>query len=277
MAKSTMMSAVTLNSRTQTSTNLNRLLDECRNISLIGTTSHSDYALELLVKFKPDIFFLDEEIWQEGSLFSIEELSKKYPGTYFVLIRGFLNKTITTENDSCRDYLFSPFNREQLFQIIERKRANDRIAALQSQMELLSKERKHEKIILTTKTEFLFINPGNIVFCKAESNYTSITLLDRKPVLITKSLCHFYKEALNLPEFIRISRSVVINKLYLTEVVKAERKCLLEASGKTYSFTVSPEYYKILRNNNFSRIVSLNKTKPSHTNMLSLLNKSNWS
>jgi len=274
MAKSTMMSAVNLNSKTQTSTNLKRLLEECRNIRLIGTTSHPDYALELLQKFKPDIFFLDEEIWLEDNLFSLEELSKKSPGTYFVLTRDHSNM-ITTENNSSQDYIFSPFNREKLYQIIERKRAQDRISALQSQMELLSKEKKHEKIMLTTKTEFLFIDPGNIVFCKAESNYTVVTLLHKKSVLITKSLCHFYEEALCLPQFIRISRSVVINKTYLTEVIKSGRKCLLEASGQAYSFTVSPEYYKLLRNNHFSRIVPLNENISSHTNMLSLINKNN--
>ncbi len=176
------------------------------------------------------------------------------------------------------DYLINPVDQSKLHLTIERIKDDIRIVELQNQVNKLSSDRRdkrNEKVMLTTKTGYIFVNPTKIVFCQADSNYTAITTLDNKRILVSKSLCHFYKESLPFSQFIRISRSVVINKGYLTEIIKSERKCILEADGRTNSFTASPEYYKLLKKNGFSRCDLIKKSKQSHNKMLSLVNANN--
>lgn len=275
MAAPKQLSAVLLNANAKVSLDLKNLLDECKDIVVLGVTPNLKDGLLLLEKLQPDMFFLDENTLSEERGISVELLSKSNPKTYFVLIKTDQNLLINSPEHRIPEQTAVPFDRNKLQQIIKRKKIDDQLSALQEQIELLSKERSPEHIVLTTKTEYLFVKPDEIVFCSADSNYTAITLLNKKAVLVTKSLCHFYKESLPFSYFIRISRSVVINKKYLVEVIKSERKCILKAGKHSYSFVISPEYYKALKNNNFSRFSSLNENIPSHTNILSLLNKNN--
>lgn len=275
MATSKRMSAVIFEQRAGTSQNLKHLLNEFGDINLIGITHHLNSGLEMVQKYKPDIFFLDEQILNESAKFSLLDLSKQNPKTYFILTCQSEDKSSLLSNNGIPDCIARPFDRDKLYGIIERKQADNQIKAIQDQLAALSRDKHTERVMLTTKTGYLFLNPKKIVFCKADSNYTKVALLDEKSIIVTKSLCHFYEETLCFPQFIRINRSTVINKQYLSEIIKAERKCILEVKKQTYSFTLSPEYYKLLKNNDFSRCASINGNMPSHTKMPSLINMNN--
>ena len=58
--------------------------------------------------------------------------------------------------------------------------------------ELLAAQ-KIEKIALTTTDGFTFVHHKDIIRCEAESNYTTMTLMDGNTHLITKTLGHFEK------------------------------------------------------------------------------------
>lgn len=275
MATTTKMTALIFESKAGTSQHIRHLLNEFGDIDLLGITNHLSSGLELIKKYKPDIFFLDEQILGEENGFSLFELSKQFPQTCFILSCLPEDKPSMGSKFSVSENMDSHFDLDRIRLIIDRIKADNKIDNIQNQLDKLSHNRRYEKVMLTTKTGYLFLNPKKIVFCKAESNYTKVTLLNEKSIIVTKSLCHFYEETLCFPQFIRINRSTVINKRYLIEVLKADRKCVLEATKQTYSFTVSPEYYKLLKNNNFSRCASINESMPSHKNMLSLINKDN--
>jgi len=275
MATAKKLSALIFESEAGTSQHIRHLLNEFGDINLLGITNHLSSGLELIKKYKPDIFFLDEQILKKENKFSLFELSKQNPQTCFILSGRPEDKPSTGSKFSVPENTGSPFDLNTIRVIIDRIKADNKNNDIQGQLDKLSHNRPCEKVMLTTKTGYLFLNPKKIVFCKAESNYTKVTLLNVKSIIVTKSLCHFYEETLCFPQFIRINRSTVINKRYLTEVLKANRKCVLEATKQTYSFTVSPEYYKLLKINNFSRCASINENVPSHTNMLSLINKNN--
>jgi len=275
MAISQKMSAVIIDHEPSTSLKLNHLLKGYGDIDLIETTQQFDHGLETVYKTKPDIFFIDGESLEENGNLFLSELSKRNPSTHIVLTCSCQEKASLVFGNIVPDYLINPVDQNKLYSTIERIKDDIRIVELQNQVYNLSQDRRDEKVMLTTKSGFLFVNPNKIVCCQADSNYTTITLFNEKQILVSKSLCHFYKEALTFSQFIRISRSVVINKHYLTEVIKSERKCILEAGVKSYSFTASPEYYRLLKKNNFTKCSTLNVNTPYHNNVLSLLNKHN--
>jgi len=275
MAVSPKMSAVILDNEFNTSLNLKNLLKTCGDIDLIETTQKFSHGLDVVYKYKPDIFFIDgDTLEQNGSLF-LSELSKRNPFTHIVLTCSCEKRASQVFRNIVPDYLINPIDQNKLHLTIERIKDDIRIVELQDQVGKLRQAKRNKKVMLTTKSGFVFVNQKKIVCCQADSNYTVITMFNKKQILVSKSLCHFYKESLPFSQFIRISRSVVINMHYLTEVIKAERKCILEADGHNYSFTASPEYYRLLKKNNFTRCSTLNSDLSSHNNMLSLLNKYN--
>ena len=275
MAISPKMSAVILDNEPNTSIKLKNLLNTYGDIDLLEATQKFSHGLEIVYKFKPDIFFIDgDTLERNGSLF-LSELGKRNPSTHIILTCSCEKRASQVFGSILPDYLINPVDQNKLHSTIERIKDDIRIVELQNQVDKLTQDKGNEKVMLPVKSGFVFVNPKKIVCCEADSNYTVITMFNKKQILVSKSLCHFYKESLPFSQFIRISRSVVINKHYLTEVIKSERKCVLEADEHNYSFTASPEYYKLLKKNNFSRFPTPYRNAPSHNNMLSLLNKSN--
>ena len=269
------MSAVILNNGAQSSVGFKKLLNECDNVNLLGTTQRLNSGLEMIQKYKPDIFFVDgESLHHDDGLF-LAGLSKQYPFTHIVLICSSCVKAKVEAAYFAADFLINPVDRNKLHLTVERIKDDIRINMLENQLDQLLRVTKNKKVVLVTNTGYQFINPRKIVFSQADSNYTEVTLSTKEHILVTKSLCHFYEESLPFPEFIRISRSVVINKQYLAEVVKSERKCILKVGDDSYSFIASPEYFKMLKKNNFSRWSSPKTKNHLQKSIFSLLNKDN--
>lgn len=272
MDLSGIMSAVILHNEPQTSQNLTNLLGEQEDISIKGTAHKLKVGLEMLRKYQPDIFFLDEYTLVKYGNQLLDELLTQNEATNIVLACSSEENAILALKYGVPNYLISPFDRNKLQLLVERLRASIQIRTLKFQLETLLLDKQDEKLMLSTKSDYSFVKPKKIVFCKAESNYTSITLSNKKTVLITKSLGHFYEKTLTSPCFIRISRSLVINKQYLTEIKKSNKTCVLKVGKQLYYFAFSPEYYKTLTNSNFSKRASLNKNIHSHMNMIPSLN-----
>ncbi len=275
MAAHKNLTMVVLYKQPQEFEHLKHLMKLWENVSIVGATHDLSTAMEMFRKLEPDIFFLDDKALNGDTTSVVNELNKQNFHTHIFLHSESRKDHLLRLKSAVPVYLIEPVNRNSFVEAIELIQVEIKLRTLQNQLDALPDNWQTEKVMLTTKLGFQFVRPRQIVFCKADSNYTRIALLSKKQILVTKTLSRFYEETLPYPEFVRISRSVVINKSYLTEVVKSDRKCILQTSDETYCFTTSPEYYKILKNNHFSRFTSLNEKTTSHNNMLPLLNKYN--
>ncbi len=70
-----------------------------------------------------------------------------------------------------------------------------------------------------TRTGSVFINPEEIIYCKAEGNYTRIILGEKKEVLVVTQMGKLYKQLEN-KHLIRVGRSLLINRLLLSQISK---------------------------------------------------------
>ena len=101
------------------------------------------------------------------------------------------------------------------------------------------------KIKFNIRTGYVFVNPDDIVFCSADSNYTHITFMNQKQLTVSLTLSNVM-ESLPSEIFMRISRSTVINIGFLSEIKRTEKLCILIADSKSYSFRISPRNIKAL-------------------------------
>ncbi|MBK6373120.1 MAG: LytTR family transcriptional regulator [Saprospiraceae bacterium] len=56
-----------------------------------------------------------------------------------------------------------------------------------------------------------------MLYCEADNNYTKFNLLNKKPLLVSKTLGDF-DELLSEHQFIRIHKSYLVNIKYITKV-----------------------------------------------------------
>jgi len=106
---------------------------------------------------------------------------------------------------------------------------------------------RRQKIKFNIRTGYVFVNPNDIIYCSADSNYTHITFTNQKQLTVSLTLSHVM-EILPPSMFLRISRSTIININFLMEIKRTEKTCILQVENKNYSFRISPKNIKALIN-----------------------------
>lgn len=103
---------------------------------------------------------------------------------------------------------------------------------------------KITRIKVNTRTGVLFINPADILFCKAEGNYTAICT-GKKQHLCSMNLG---KVAELLPNngFIRVGRSYIVNFEYITMLDRKESSIVLVRDDESVTVKIPKQHLKDL-------------------------------
>ena len=216
-------------------------------IEITGRASGVDEALEIVKADMPDLILLDIQMPEKNGFQFLEALRNLslYPGIIFVT--AYENYAIRAIRNAAFDYLLKPVHRKELFDAIDRylemkSRGQDK--RLSELVDLLRKSRPG-RIRLNTRTGYFFINPEDIIYCEADGNYSHIILQNGKAEISTLNLGTLEKQ-LGTGNFLRISRSYLINMNYLTRVDRKMNTCELEYDGKTHQIKIPSPKIKLL-------------------------------
>lgn len=99
------------------------------------------------------------------------------------------------------------------------------------------------KITIPTQDGFEVIEISNILYCKADDNYTQLFLVDGHKKLVSKTLKYF-EILLSENGFVRIHKSYLVNVNYVTTYKKGKGGTVVLNNGKELS--VSPSKKAIL-------------------------------
>ena len=91
------------------------------------------------------------------------------------------------------------------------------------------------------------LSPEEIVYCKADGNYTHIQLLSEKIEIVAQNLGSIEK-ILEKHSFFRVSRSYLINLDFLTRVNRKTTTCNLEFNGKNIQIKTPTQKIRLLEN-----------------------------
>ena len=94
-----------------------------------------------------------------------------------------------------------------------------------------------QRIALTTNDGMIFVSTADILYCEAESNYTSV-VLENKKVLVSKTLKEI-DEALAGPDFYRIHNSFLININQIQKFVRGDGGYVVMNDGKAVGISRS--------------------------------------
>lgn len=201
----------------------------CLNVSLLGEASTIEEAYNLIQKYELDLVFLDVEM----------------PfGNAFDLLERVENRTFETVFVTAYDqYAMEALNRHASYYLLKPISIDELIKAVNIVTEIKEKENQLQNQIGSTKTNsatgkitipqldgFEVLNINDIVFCKADDNYTEIHLANSKK-LVSKTLKYF-EEALNEHAFARIHKSYLVNVNAITKYKKGKGGSVIVSNGK---------------------------------------------
>ena len=104
---------------------------------------------------------------------------------------------------------------------------------------------KVEKIKLNTRTGYILLHPGEVVYCQADGNYTEIQMEGGSRELITQNLSSI-EALLGAGSFFRAGRSYLINLKYLVRVERKSTTCILDHGGQSTSIKIPAHKIKLL-------------------------------
>lgn len=207
----------------------NYLAKYCPTVHLLGEAASIKEGLELIEKHQPDLIFLDVEM-PFGNAF---DLLDQVPNRTFetVFVTAYNQYAMDALNSHAAYYLMKPINIDELIKAVEyvgeiRSKEN----ALEDQILQPKTNKIDGKITLPQQDGFQVLNVADILFCKADDNYTEI-YLDNKKILVSKTLKYFEEAMADFP-FARIHKSYLVNVNAIAKYKKGKGGSVVLHNGK---------------------------------------------
>jgi two-component system LytT family response regulator len=213
----------------------------CPQVTIDAMCNAADKGIEAINKYRPDVVFLDIEMPHMNGFDMLEQFDKIFFDVVFCT--AYDQFAIKAFRYSALNYLLKPVDPDDLKETI-RRLEEKKSSPSKEQIELLLQNIRQvskpttQRIALTTNDGMIFVATSEILYCAAESNYTSIVLEGGKKILVSKVLKDI-DEALAGPDFFRVHNSYLINLNRIKKFVRGEGGYVIMDDGANISISRS--------------------------------------
>lgn len=201
---------------------LKRLLGKFEDFEIVAEAKNGQEGLEKITQLKPDVIFLDIEM---PEMTGFEMLAQLDFMPLVVFATAYDQYAIRAFEENSIDYLLKPIETERLEKTVEKLRklkSNKSDSSMNNSLLQLIEQFKPKKdihsISVKSGEKILFIPLTEISFFEAEDKYVFLNTTDGKQYLTNYTIASLEEK---LPEnFIRVSRSSIINSLLIKELQK---------------------------------------------------------
>jgi two-component system LytT family response regulator len=196
----------------------------CPQVEIAAMCNSAQQGIEAIRQHQPDVVFLDIEMPRMNGFDMLEQFDKIFFDVVFCT--AYDQFAIKAFKYSALNYLLKPVDPEDLkatITRIEEKKSLPTHEQLQLLMQHIHQPVKStpQRIALTTSDGMIFVPTSDIIFCEAESNYTTVVLSSGKKVVVSKVLKDI-DEALSGPDFCRVHSSYLINVNRIKKYVRGD-------------------------------------------------------
>ncbi len=207
----------------------NYLTKYCPDVRLVGEAASIEEAKGLLGKHAVDLVFLDVEMPFGTGFDFLDQLPERTFETVFVT--AYNQYAIDALNNHAAYYLMKPINIDELIKAVDYvKEIRQKEDELEDRVLMPKLNKVEGKITLPQQDGFQVLNVSDILFCKADDNYTEI-YLENKKILVSKTLKYF-EEALSAFPFARIHKSYLVNVNEVVKYKKGKGGSVIVSNGK---------------------------------------------
>ena len=215
----------------------NYLKKYCPNVTVLGEAANVEEALVLIRNNDLDLVFLDVEMPYGNAFDLLDKVGDINFETIFVT--AYNHYAIDALNAHASYYLMKPISIDELIKAVdyvtEIKTKED---ALQDQILVPKTNSVEGKITIPQLDGFEILNTSDILYCKADDNYTEIYLNNNKKKVVSKTLKYF-EEALTNSGFARVHKSYLVNVNEVVKYVKGKGGSVVLSNGKQVMVSAS--------------------------------------
>ncbi len=215
----------------------NYLTRYCPNVQVLGEAENVEEALVLIRNNELDLVFLDVEMPYGNAFDLLEKVGDINFETIFVT--AYNQYAMDALNAHASYYLMKPISIDELIKAVDYvTEIKQKESALQDQVLVPKIHSVSGKITIPQQDGFEVINTADILYCKADDNYTEIYLNNKKKKLVSKTLKYF-EDALMDSHFSRVHKSYLVNVNEIVKYVKGKGGSVVLSNGKQVSVSAS--------------------------------------
>lgn len=185
-------------------------------VEIVGEADSVPSALRAIEATSPQALFLDIELGSGRDGFDLIAALDRPP--VIVFVTAYAEHAVEAFTVNAVDYLLKPVEPERLAESLGRiERQLARVPDPSGETPA-----KPGVIALRTPKRTVVVPPGDIAALRADGDFTHIMVADQPAVMIWRSLAHF-ESLLPSPPFLRLGRSLIINRDLLREVLAPSR------------------------------------------------------
>jgi DNA-binding LytR/AlgR family response regulator len=221
------------------------LLKSDSQISLVESASDSDEALLKIVNYTPDLILLEYPVMGKTGNELIGFIKTRFTDATLVFVSKNKDYAAEAIRHEAFNFILKPVSGKKLEKIIEKvliaKRSNIQTRINQV---IIAKTPEETKFRFQTPRGYVFVDPDEIIYCRANGYYSEFILTGDRMLSCMITLAKL-ETLLRQFDFLRVSRSNLINPKYLRKIYRESNSVVLLAQGKEYEVKGSKP---ILRN-----------------------------
>ena len=208
----------------------------CPNVILLGEAASIKEALALIENNELDLVFLDVEMPFGNAFDLLDQLPDRTFETVFVTAYDHYAKDAL--NNHAAYYLTKPINIDELINAVDYvEGVREKEASLEGEVLSAKANGVEGKLTLPQQDGFQILNISEILYCKADDNYTEIYLLNKK-ILVSKTL-KYIEDALTEYPFARVHKSFLVNVNEVVKYRKGKGGSVVMSNGKEVMVSAS--------------------------------------
>lgn len=215
----------------------NLLTNYCPNVKVVDMADSVKSGLAAIQKHKPDLIFLDIIMPDESGFELLEHI--KDMDVEVIFTTAYDQYAIKAIRFSALDYLLKPIDVAELQNAL--KKVEDKLKNNMNQetfneslkifLENANTHPHKMKLGLPTQSGIKFVTIENILFCKAEGNYSLIYFKEKKEQEIVTRTLKELEELLTEFNFCRLHRSYLINLNHIKEYRRINHSSDIDGDG----------------------------------------------
>tara|TARA_R110000751_G_scaffold102322_7_gene196838 strand:- start:327 stop:1061 length:735 start_codon:yes stop_codon:yes gene_type:complete len=215
----------------------NYLNKYCPNVEVLGEAANVEEALVLIRNTELDLVFLDVEMPYGNAFDLLDKVGDINFETVFVT--AYNHYAIDALNAHASYYLMKPISIDELIKAVDYvTEIRTKEDALQDQVLVPKMNTVNGKITIPQQDGFEVLQTADIMYCKADDNYTEIYLNNNKKKLVSKTLKYF-EDALTESGFARVHKSYLVNVNEVTKYIKGKGGSVVLSNGKEIMVSAS--------------------------------------
>lgn len=244
--KQNTLTAIIIDDEPEAVLNLENLLKAESDVKVVCSFTDPNTAIEGLLKFKPDVLFLDIQMPGISGFDVLSMIKELGQNPYIIFTTAYDQFAIQAIKAGAFDYLLKPIDPAELNEAIIKVKTDTASHTLDQRLESLEKAlQNHRKLKFNTRSGYILIHPDEIFYIEADANYSEIYLSKEKREVVSMNLGSV--EDILPNQFVRISRSIIINAHYLAKVSGVNRRCVMKKEGEEMEFNIPEKHLPELR------------------------------